>query len=169
MAEQSAAADGVTRREFMSWFWVGWAAFGVATAVITTLFGRFMFPNVLFEPPQTFRAGKPEEYGLGVDERFKDTQKVWLVKNPDNTMYALSTVCTHLGCTPNWLASEKKFKCPCHGSGFRASGLNFEGPAPRPLERYSIFLDSTGTIKVDKSKTVRDQIRWTDPEFLIKV
>ena len=39
-------------------------------------------------------------------------------------------VCTHLGCTPNWLEAEQKFKCPCHGSGFYKDGINFEGPAP---------------------------------------
>jgi cytochrome b6-f complex iron-sulfur subunit len=168
MAEQN-ASEGLTRREFINWFWVGWATFGVASGIIATLFGRFLFPNVLFEPPAMFRAGKPEEYGPGVDERFKDTQKVWLVRNEDNTMYALSTVCTHLGCTPNWLASEKKFKCPCHGSGYRITGLNFEGPAPRPLERYSLFLDVTGVIKVDKSKKIREMSKWEDPEFLLKV
>jgi cytochrome b6-f complex iron-sulfur subunit len=168
MAEQN-SADGVTRREFINWFWVGWATFSVATGAIATLFGRFLFPNVLFEPPSSFRAGKPDEYGLGVDERFKDTQKVWIVKNSDNSMYALSTVCTHLGCTPNWLASEKKFKCPCHGSGFRSTGQNFEGPAPRPLERYSLYLDPMGVIKIDKSKTIRDPLKWTDPDYLLKV
>ena len=36
---------------------------------------------------------------------------------------------------PNWLDGEQKFKCPCHGSGFYMTGVNFEGPAPRPLER----------------------------------
>ena len=49
-----------------------------------------------------------------------------------------ASVCTHLGCTPNWLEGEQKFKCPCHGSGFYKDGINFEGPAPRPLERYAI-------------------------------
>jgi nitrite reductase/ring-hydroxylating ferredoxin subunit len=46
--------------------------------------------------------------------------------------YALFTICTHLGCTPNYLSAENKFKCPCHGSGYRLTGVNFEGPAPRP-------------------------------------
>ena len=64
---------------------------------------------MLFEKPSKFRAGAPTEYGPGVDERFKDTQSVWLVKTSQNTMYALSTVCTHLGCTPNWLNNEQIF------------------------------------------------------------
>ena len=103
--------------------------------------GRFMFPNVLYEPPQQFKAGFPNEYGLGVDERWKEKFGVWIVRTADDIeqhvsgFYALITVCTHLGCTPNWLSAENKFKCPCHGSGYRLTGVNFEGPAPRPLER----------------------------------
>ncbi|NCN95362.1 MAG: ubiquinol-cytochrome c reductase iron-sulfur subunit [Bdellovibrionales bacterium] len=160
--------EGLTRKEFINWFWIGWATFSVALGIMGTLLVRFLFPNVLFEKPSSFRAGKPDEYGPGVDERFKDTQNVWIVRSPEG-FYALSTVCTHLGCTPNWLQSEKKFKCPCHGSGFRPTGMNFEGPAPRPLERYSIALDETGNLKIDKSKTIRSPDNWTDPAFLLKV
>jgi cytochrome b6-f complex iron-sulfur subunit len=159
---------GLTRKEFINWFWVGWATFGVVLGAMGTLLVRFLFPNVLFEKPMSFRAGKPDEYGLGVDERFKDTQNVWIVKSPEG-FYVLSTVCTHLGCTPNWLSSEKKFKCPCHGSGFRETGLNFEGPAPRPLERYALSLDESGNIRIDKSRKIRDVQQWNDPDFLLKV
>ena len=159
----------LNRREFISWFWLGWIVFTVVTGVILSALGRFLFPNVLFEKPSKFRAGAPTEYGPGVDERFKDTQSVWLVKTSQNTMYALSTVCTHLGCTPNWLNNEQKFKCPCHGSGFRPTGLNFEGPAPRPLERFSIGLDETGSIFVDKSKKIMSASDWEKSEFLLKV
>ena len=160
--------NGVTRREFLSWFWIGWITFSVVGGAIASLIGRFLFPNVLFEKPSTFRAGIPTEYVVGVDERYKDTQAVWLVRNNDG-IYALSTVCTHLGCTPNWLPNEQKFKCPCHGSGYRITGLNFEGPAPRPLERFAISLDESGTIKVDKSKSLRQQIDWGNPDFFLKV
>jgi hypothetical protein len=105
---------------------------------------RFLFPNVLSEPPSTFRAGDPANYEDGkVDDKFKPVG-AWVIRNRDprgrDVIYALSTTCTHLGCNPNWLDGEKKFKCPCHGSGFRISGINFEGPAPRPLERYAIKL-----------------------------
>jgi cytochrome b6-f complex iron-sulfur subunit len=162
------AEEGLTRKEFLNWFWIGWATFAVVGGAITTLLVRFLFPNVLFEKPSAFRAGKPDEFNPGVDERFKDSQSVWIVRSVDG-FYALSTVCTHLGCTPNWLSAEGKFKCPCHGSGFRATGLNFEGPAPRPLERFSIALDESGNIRVDKSRKIRDVIQWSDPDFMLKV
>jgi cytochrome b6-f complex iron-sulfur subunit len=103
-----------------------------------------------------------------VDERFKDTQKVWIVNN-NTELYALSAICTHLGCTPNWLNAEGKFKCPCHGSGFRPSGLNFEGPAPRPLERFALSIDDSGQLVVDKSRSLRQMADWENPEFKVKI
>ena len=83
---------------------------------------------------------------------------------------ALITTCTHLGCTPNWLASENKFKCPCHGSGFYRSGVNFEGPAPRPLERARITLADDGQILVDKSvKYQQEKGEWEIPGSFLSV
>jgi cytochrome b6-f complex iron-sulfur subunit len=138
--------------------------------------GRFMFPNVLNEPPQQFKAGLPNEYGMGVDERWKDKFGVWLVRTPEDVaqaasgFYALISTCTHLGCTPNYLSAENKFKCPCHGSGFRLSGINFEGPAPRPLERARIALAEDGQILVDKSRHFQQELgQWQDPESFLKV
>ena len=168
----AAAASGgeVTRRGFLSWISAGWLAFGALTA--GTLIGtvRYLFPNVLFEPPQTFRAGFPEEYTVGdVSTRFKDQFGVWIVRSTTE-IYVLSTVCTHLGCTPNWLDSEQKFKCPCHGSGFRKTGINFEGPAPRPLERYRVALADDGQILVDKTRKYQwEKGEWSDPESFLAV
>jgi cytochrome b6-f complex iron-sulfur subunit len=118
----------------------------------------------------TLRIGKVEDFLKGaVDERFKQAFGTWIVRN-DEGLYALSTICTHLGCTPNWLEAEKKFKCPCHGSGFRMSGINFEGPAPRPLERFRVVQDEDGTILVDKSRIFQQEKgQWTDPEAFLKV
>ncbi len=137
--------------------------------------GRFMFPNVLNEPPQHFKAGLPGEYGMGVDERWKDRYGVWLVRTADDLVqhaagfYALIAVCTHLGCTPNYLAAEGKFKCPCHGSGFRLTGINFEGPAPRPLERAEVGLADDGQILVDKSRRFQFELgQWGDAQSFLK-
>ena len=113
---------------------LAWGAFSAASAAALAATGRFMFPNVLNEPPQQFKAGFPNEYGMGVDERWKEKFGIWLVRTADDIeqhasgFYALITVCTHLGCTPNYLSAENKFKCPCHGSGYRLTGVNFEGP-----------------------------------------
>jgi len=168
-----------TRREFMiSWTGLAWGSFTLANVVGAAATGRFMYPNVLFEPPQQFKAGRIEDYTWDIpSETYKQGFGVWMVRIKkdviDNRacMVALSTVCTHLGCTPNLLLAEQKIKCPCHGSGFRFSGINFEGPAPRPLERYKIFVDPVdGSIVVDKNTKFQfEKGEWTKPESFIEL
>lgn len=156
------------RRSFLSF--VGWAAFGAALTASLLAFLRFLYPRVLFEPNPSFNAGKPEDYIIGeVSEKFKESQRVWIIRE-EKGIYALLAICTHLGCTPRWLKTEDKFKCPCHGSGFKRSGINFEGPAPRPLERISIQLSPNGDIIIDKSKTFREEKgQWKDPGAFLKL
>ncbi len=158
------------------WMGLAWGAFTASTAGCLAATGRFMFPNVLNEPPQQFTIGFPEEYAEGVDERWKDRFGVWVVRTPfddyheSSGFYALLVTCTHLGCTPNWLSAESKFKCPCHGSGFRPTGINFEGPAPRPLERARIVLAEDGQILIDKARKFQEELgQWTDPEAFLGV
>jgi len=163
-----------TRR---AWMGVAWGAFSAASAAALAATGRFMFPNVLNEPPQQFKAGFPTEYGTGVDERWKEKFGVWIVRTPNDVVqrssgfFALLVTCTHLGCTPNYLSAEGKFKCPCHGSGFRAeSGINFEGPAPRPLERARIVLADDGQLLIDKARKFQYELgQWADPEAFLKI
>jgi cytochrome b6-f complex iron-sulfur subunit len=157
-----------------AWIGVAWGAFTAASVAALAATGRFMFPNVINEPPAQFKIGFPAEYGMGVDERFKETMGVWIVRTPQDMIhntsgfYALLTTCTHLGCTPNFLSAENKFKCPCHGSGFRPTGINFEGPAPRPLERARIVLAEDGQILVDKSRKFQWELgQWIDPEAFL--
>ena len=158
------------RKGFLNWLTIGWIAFAAATGGFFTVMIRFLFPNVLFEPPQSFKIGFPDDFESGkVDLRFKKSHNVWIVRD-DEKIIALSTVCTHLGCTPNWLETDRKFKCPCHGSGFRSSGVNFEGPAPRPLERYRIVLANDGQILVDKTKNFKyEKGEWSRTESYLKV
>jgi len=155
-----------TRREFFGF--AGWGAFLSAIGLGLLGFLRFMFPRVLFEPSPIFKAGKPGDYKPGeVSERFKEDQRVWIERQPDR-LIAIQAICTHLGCTPRWLPLENKFKCPCHGSGFTKDGINFEGPAPRPLERLAIRLDDEGNIVIDKSKKfLYEKGQWDDPEAFI--
>jgi cytochrome b6-f complex iron-sulfur subunit len=174
----AAAADADDTSPLVSrrvWLGLAWGSFSAATAAALAATGRFMFPNVLNEPPQQFKAGFPAEYGAGVDERWKEKFGVWLVRTPDDMVhhasgfYALLVTCTHLGCTPNYLSAEAKFKCPCHGSGFRPTGINFEGPAPRPLERCRVVLAEDGQILIDKARKFQYELgQWIDPEAFLK-
>ncbi len=173
------AGPAVSRRGFfvgsflVSWIAVAWVTFTAGLIAMTQMTVRFMFPNVLAEPPSTVKIGlasnfDPEE----VSDRFKAEWGFWVVRstkyNGQDVLYALQSICTHLGCPPNWLASEQKFKCPCHGSGFYISGINFEGPAPRPLERFKVAVADDGQIVVDKSQRFQQELgQWSDPDSFI--
>lgn len=130
-----------------------------------------MYPNVLYEPPTSFKVGIPEDFPLGVvDERFKEAYGVWVI-NDEGVLYSLIAICTHLGCPPAWLEAQNKFKCPCHGSGYYKNGINFEGPTPRPLERAKIVIDpDDGQIVIDKAQKYQWELgQWEDPDSFIDV
>lgn len=147
----------MSRRGFFSTLSLAWITFSAASVGAVGALTRFMFPNVLYEPPQEFKVGYPSEFAVdAVDTRFKAQYGVWVVRESGG-FYVLSTVCTHLGCTPNWLAAEEKFKCPCHGSGFLKTGINVEGPAPRPLERYKVALAEDGQLLIDKNTKYQEE------------
>jgi cytochrome b6-f complex iron-sulfur subunit len=174
-AKKGADRRGVLFAVFGTWFGIAWAAFSASMLAMILGTLRFMFPNVLAEPPSTFKAGLPDQYEPGtVAEQFKQEFGCWIIRE-GNTLIALSTTCTHLGCTPNWLPGENKFKCPCHGSGFKGvregpmvPGTNFEGPAPRPLERFKISMADDGQILVDKSRKFQKELgQWGDPDASI--
>jgi cytochrome b6-f complex iron-sulfur subunit len=154
---------------------------GIGFTSMATTFGlwtlgtaRFMFPNILTEPPSRFKVGFPANFAPGqVETKFVAAFGVWVANYEYKgvpQIYALRTVCTHLGCTPNWLEAEQKFKCPCHGSGLYKDGINFEGPAPRPLERYSIRVADDGQLEIDKSKIFQEEMgQWSDPQSFVPV
>jgi len=168
-------AAGETRRDFFgASLAVGFWMLGGVSALWTLLTVKFMFPNVLREPPSKFKVGFPDAFPAGqVQEKYKAQFGIWVVNaeyNGQPQIVALKSVCTHLGCTPNWLEAEQKFKCPCHGSGFYKDGINFEGPAPRPLERYAISLAEDGQLLVDKSRQFQQELgQWKDTASYVMV
>ena len=166
--EAAARASLWSRRDFFGR--IGWGGFGVVTGLSLLAFVRSAFPRVLFTPKATFSAGFPNDYTIGeVSEKYKKEHRVWIIREADG-FYALFAKCTHLGCTPRWLKVEEKFKCPCHGSGFRKSGINFEGPAPRPLERFRMFLAEDGELIVDMSVKYRyERGDWIKPGAFVRV
>jgi cytochrome b6-f complex iron-sulfur subunit len=130
---------------------LAWSA--VAAFLVTWLiaFFRFFLPRTLFEPSTVFKIGYPSDYGLGVDTKWQQKYRIWVDRTPDR-LFVIYARCTHLGCTPDWKPSENKFKCPCHGSGYDSEGINFEGPAPRPMDRAHVELAPDGQIVVDVSR-----------------
>ena len=128
-----------------------WAAFAAFMTAWFIAFFRFFLPRTLFEPATSFKIGYPADYGLGVDTKFQQKYRIWVDRTPDR-LFVIYARCTHLGCTPDWKPAENKFKCPCHGSGYDSEGSNFEGPAPRPMDRARIERAPDGQILVDVSK-----------------
>jgi cytochrome b6-f complex iron-sulfur subunit len=175
--QRTGAPELAERRAFLFGFSalaLGFTALSGSLALWTLGSVRFMFPNILREPPSRFKVGFPDQFAPGqVEEKFKAQFGVWVTNveyHGKQQIAALKSVCTHLGCTPNWLEAEQKFKCPCHGSGFYKDGINFEGPAPRPLERYAISIGNDGQIEVDKSRTFHEEMGdWSDPSSFIPV
>jgi len=169
-AAASKATKG-SRRDFNLALVVAWGSVAFVGATFGAMFQDFFGPKVLKEPKKVYRVGRLADFqtpGL-VDERFKPNE-IWLVnlQPMEGRLIALNTVCTHLGCIPAWLAGDQKFKCPCHGSGYYITGVNFEGPTPRPLERFAISLDADGYVWVDKSKVFRQELgEWDNPESFL--
>ena len=155
-----------SRRDFFGR--LSWGGFGLFSAVTLLAAVRSAFPRVLFTPPSRFKAGVPDDYALGeVSEKFKTEFRVWIVRESDG-FYAIFAKCTHLGCTPRCLAAVNKFKCPCHGSGYYKDGVNFEGPAPRPMDRVRITRGEDGQIVVDTSVKYKFGT-WEKPGAFLKV
>ncbi len=155
------------RRQFL--LKAGWAFFWVFLGgwLLSNL--RFLFPNVLYEPSLTFKAGKPEDKDyarLGIIEKWKKSQRVWIVRT-EAGFYCFWARCTHLGCTPNWFDAEGRFKCPCHGSNFNKDGDVIAGPAPKPLWRCAIRLADDGQIQIDKGRLENRQGQREKGDFFL--
>jgi cytochrome b6-f complex iron-sulfur subunit len=167
-----------TRRDFLvllGWGWLSAALGGFSLSLV-----RYLFPNMLYEPNPTFKAGKPDEYPLDqgkdtVSLRWQTSQRVWVVTR-QNGIYAFEAKCTHLGCTPRWVPDSVddqgrmgRFQCPCHGSNFNIDGDVIAGPAPVPLYRMGISLAQDGQIVIDKAKRNNNPVtRGSAPFFLDK-
>ena len=137
----------MSRGQFLLAGYGALAAFGAAIAGSA---GRFFFPNVIYEPSQKFNAGPLKQYDFGVNTQWLNEERVWVIRNTKG-FYVLWARCTHLGCTPNWFGDQHRFKCPCHGSNYTIEGDVIAGPAPRPLWRCKIDVNSKGELIVDKA------------------
>ncbi len=128
---------------------MGWL--GVVVTFGGSVFGafRYFLPSVLYEKPSIFKIGKPSDYPIGISEKWKREQQIWVIKN-EKGIYAMISVCRHLGCTPNWFEDRQLIVCPCHGSIYDINGNVLGGPAPRTLWRAALSIDPIdGQIVVD--------------------
>jgi cytochrome b6-f complex iron-sulfur subunit len=120
------------------------------------MFLRFFFPRALFEPSTIVNIGYPGDFQLGVNQQFLQSHRIWVRKDPGR-IFVIKAVCTHLGCTPDWLPDQNIFHCPCHGSEYDMDGINFAGPAPRPMDRCSVKLNPDGSITTNTAQLFLDE------------
>ena len=152
---QPLGSPELSRRAFLNEVTLG--ALGVAGLGSAALTYQYFSPNVLFEPSTTFRAGNPDLYPLN-SVTFLQDQQVYIVRTLTG-FYAVSAVCTHLGCITQWKPDANMIACPCHGSKFQPTGKKIEGPAPRPLPHYAINLTADGELQVNKLQVIKaDQV-----------
>jgi cytochrome b6-f complex iron-sulfur subunit len=159
------------RRGFIAraFTWIGLGSLAASLASTAYANFRFFFPKVLYEPPAQFKAGLAGDYAPGtVSDRWAKEYQVWIVREGDS-LYALLTVCTHLGCLTGFFPAESLFKCPCHGSNFSLDGDPVAGPAPVPLYRLALSLSEDGQIVVDKNRRENRSPARDQAPFLMKV
>jgi nitrite reductase/ring-hydroxylating ferredoxin subunit len=139
--------EPLPRRDFL-----GLASFAAAaSALLFAAIGMLRLPKaaVLSSPSKRFRAGLPETLAAGVPY-IPPGRSVALFRDAEG-VYAVSTVCTHLGCIVNPAANG--FECPCHGSRFAGDGSVLKGPAPRALPWVKVS-GSAGEYVVDEGQIV---------------
>jgi cytochrome b6-f complex iron-sulfur subunit len=125
---------------------IGSGALGAAMAGTAIVSVQFVRPNVLYEAGARVKVGRPEDFRVG-DVRLLAAQKVIVLRNAKGIV-ALSATCTHLGCMTRFEPTEGRIFCPCHGSSFDLEGKVTGGPAPKPLPRLMVSLES-GALTVD--------------------
>ena len=143
--------DNITSsKALMSWvILLGLVTFFVAAVGAL----RLPMPAVFPESNPKVKIGPPDAFALGSKTHLAELG-LWVSRDPDGGMYAISSVCTHLGC----IAQQQKngqFLCPCHGSVFAGDGKVIAGPAPGPLSWIEMSVAPDGQVVVDKMRTVR--------------
>jgi cytochrome b6-f complex iron-sulfur subunit len=145
--------DEVSRRQFF--VKVGLGSIALATCGTALFAYEYLSPNVLYEPSPVVNAGKPDRYPS--DSVTLDPENGIYIVRAAEGFYALSAVCTHLGCLTAWKPELGIIACPCHGSKFRRDGTKIEGPAPRALPWLKTWLSDDGELMVDRSTLVPER------------
>jgi cytochrome b6-f complex iron-sulfur subunit len=132
----------VTRRSFLSIAAIGSFLAALAVAAVGAL--RLPNPTVLPGPVRRFKIGPLERFPVGSQTAMPE--EGFVVFRDAQGLYAISTICTHLGCTV--AATAQGFACPCHGSRFDATGRVIGGPAPRALPWLELSRAADGQLVV---------------------
>lgn len=139
----------VERRDLLGVAAVASATGAIAVAALGA--ARLPMPAVFPESNSRVKLGPVEQF-LAATVTPVPQQRLWVYVDADG-LFAISAVCTHLGCLVSSHGDEGFF-CPCHGSRFDARGKVTGGPAPKPLLYLELTVSPDGQLVVDKQKTV---------------
>jgi cytochrome b6-f complex iron-sulfur subunit len=131
---------------------IGLGSLGIAAAGTAVFSYEFLSPNVLYEPSAIVNVGKIESFALN-SVTMDVNSGIYLIR-ADEGYFALSMVCTHLGCLTAWNQDLGIIACPCHGSKFKRTGEKIEGPAPKPLPWLKVWVSDDGDLMVDRSNEI---------------
>lgn len=147
--------EPIPRRDFLGLASL-WAA---ASAMLFATLGMLQLPKtaVLSSPSKKFTVKLPDTLNPG--EAFVPPGRaVALYKDASGGVYAVSTICTHLGCVVK--QTTEGFECPCHGSRFTSDGEVTKGPAPRALPWLQVTGSGT-SVTIDEGTTVESGTKVT--------
>ncbi|MFQ5707123.1 MAG: ubiquinol-cytochrome c reductase iron-sulfur subunit [bacterium] len=152
-----ASDENISRRGFLGW---GFAVFTGMASFFVFLLTAFRMPLPSLMPGKSgkFKIGRKEDFPPGTARYFEE-QRTYVFADQDG-IFAVSSVCTHLGCVVN--KEEKQFTCPCHGSRYDLTGKVTHGPAPKNLPWFKVEQLPSGRLIVDRSRIVR-----TGTKFLV--
>jgi len=149
-AEQKMGGETTGRRNLLKHLTT--ASLVAGLGCLAYQFGRFLKPNVLYEPPKSFKLGRVEDFALG-SRTVIEAKQIEVVRKRDG-LYVISLVCTHLGCVVGSVSNDPKigYVCACHGSKFTHDGDVRGGPAPRALPWYKVYKNNEGILVVNTAE-----------------
>jgi cytochrome b6-f complex iron-sulfur subunit len=153
--QNAQSADSSSRRSFLT---ILWACLGIVAIIeFITVIISYLSPGKLRNKSSNsgviLEAGHVDSFPINsVTANIQG--KFYLCRMEDGGFLALSSKCTHLGCSVPWIDKEKRFACPCHGSSYDIKGNVLSPPAPRPLDIYRVNIEND-IVKVDISKRVK--------------
>lgn len=135
----TSARNEITRRHFLSTFSI--SGLSLLAAIAAFIGGGFLYPIERRKPSALFiclESEVPRDRPMEI--RDLKGRKVLLMRKADDSILALGTICTHLGCAVHYRPKSRILECPCHQGVFDAEGNPVSGPPQRPLDKHEVII-----------------------------
>jgi Rieske Fe-S protein len=105
-------------------------------------------------PPVGTKQGAVTDFPVGTWKLVGDI----IIAQDAMGLFALTGICSHIGCNLDPPLKDGTINCPCHGAQFDGNGNVLMGPAIRPLQHFALSICS-GDVYVDKMTVVPQATR----------